>query len=173
MTKVTRQTVDLSAFPDLVVIYLGIEVNAWIGLKRLFGLGPQIKNSVNQRPDGLLLHENFLFSLIPLHLGMRQYWRNFDNLRRGPVRHPIVSGGETSFGRPAGPALARGLLMRGGMEAVYDDTLGRVGFGQFAPSSPPVDQCVRPESRPVGARSGGPDRPRGGILRRGQRAIAL
>jgi hypothetical protein len=55
MGEVARQTVDLSAFPDLVVIYLGRRVSAWIGLKRLLGLDPQIKNSVNQVPDGLLL----------------------------------------------------------------------------------------------------------------------
>jgi hypothetical protein len=33
MGKVARQTVDLSGFPDLVVIYLGMRVNAWAGLK--------------------------------------------------------------------------------------------------------------------------------------------
>ena len=80
MSKVARQTVDLSAFPDLVVIYLGMRVNAWRGLKRLLGLGPRIKNSVNQQPDGLLLHENIIFSLIPLNIGMRQYWPDFDTL---------------------------------------------------------------------------------------------
>jgi hypothetical protein len=26
------------------------------------------------------LHENFIMSLIPLHLAMRQYWRDFDAL---------------------------------------------------------------------------------------------
>ena len=33
MTKVSRQTVDLSAYPDLVVIYLGMRVNAFTALK--------------------------------------------------------------------------------------------------------------------------------------------
>ena len=41
MGKVARQTVDLAAFPDLVVIYLGMRVNTWVGLKTLLGLGPQ------------------------------------------------------------------------------------------------------------------------------------
>ena len=50
------------------------------GLKTLFGFGSQIKNSVDQKPDGLLLHEYFIMSLVPLHLGMRQYWRDFDAL---------------------------------------------------------------------------------------------
>jgi hypothetical protein len=137
MSKVARQTVDLSAFPNLVVIYLGIRVNAWTGLKRLLSLGPQIKDSVNQKPDGLLLHENFIFSLIPLHLGMRQYWRDFDTLeawsRSAPHREWwrdfLRSSGGTGFWHEA-------YFMRGGMEAVYDDIPGRLGFGQFAPLQP-------------------------------------
>jgi len=134
MTKVVRQTVDLSAFPDLVVIYLGMRVNAWVGIKRLLGLGPQIKNSVKQKPDGLLLHEDFIFSLIPLHLGMRQYWRDFDTLEAWSRSTPhcewwrdfLRSSGGTGFWHEA-------YFMRGGMEAVYDDIPGRLGFGQFAP----------------------------------------
>jgi hypothetical protein len=39
-SKVERQTVDLSTFPDLVVIYLGMRVNAWTGIKTLLGCGP-------------------------------------------------------------------------------------------------------------------------------------
>src|SRR5215469_8330778 len=77
-SKVVRQTVDLSAFPDLVVIYLGMRVNAWTGLKTLAGLGPRIEKSVGEKPDGLFLHENFIMSLFPVHAGMRQYWRDFD-----------------------------------------------------------------------------------------------
>lgn len=137
MAKVERQTVDLSAFPDLVVIYLGMRVNAWAGLKTLFGLGPQIKNSVNQKPDGLLLHENLILSLIPLHLGMRQYWRDFDTLeawsRSAPHRewwrNFLRSSGGTGFWHEA-------YFMRGGMEAVYDDVPVRLGFAQFAPLRP-------------------------------------
>ena len=30
------------------------------------------------RPDGPLLHEDFIWSLIPPHDGMRQYWRDLD-----------------------------------------------------------------------------------------------
>src|SRR5215467_9061652 len=82
MARVERRTVDLSAYPDLVVIYLGMRVNALAGLKRLAGLGPQIAQSVAAKPDGLLLHEDLLFSLFPPHVGMRQYWRDFESLER-------------------------------------------------------------------------------------------
>jgi hypothetical protein len=136
-SRVERQTVDLSAYPDLVVIYLGMRVNALTGVKTLLGLGPQIKNSVDQKPDGLLLHENFLMSVMPLHLGMRQYWRDFDALEawsRSPPhrdwwRDFLRSSRGTGFWHEA-------YFMRGGMEAVYDDVAVRLGFGQFAPLAP-------------------------------------
>src|SRR5580700_3243412 len=117
-TKVQRQTVDLSAFPDLVVIYLGMRVNAWTGLKTLLNLGPQIRNSVDQKPDGLLFHENFIMSLIPVHVGMREWWLDFLRSSRG-----------TGFWHET-------YFMRGGMEAVYDDVPVPLGFGQFAPLQP-------------------------------------
>jgi Monooxygenase af470-like len=80
MSKVDRRTVDPSGFPDLVVIYLGMRVNTVVGLKTLAGFGPKISQSVDAHPDGLLLHENFIFSLFPPHLGMRQYWQSFEAL---------------------------------------------------------------------------------------------
>src|SRR5258706_5390124 len=79
-TPVNRQTVDLGQFPDLVVIYLGMRANSLRGLKTLVAFGPRIAESVAAKPDGLLVHENFLFSLFPPHAGMRQYWRDFESL---------------------------------------------------------------------------------------------
>jgi hypothetical protein len=38
-TSVPRHTVDLSAYPDLVVIYLGLRVNTLRGLKTILGPG--------------------------------------------------------------------------------------------------------------------------------------
>jgi hypothetical protein len=135
--KVQRQTVDLAAFPDLVVIYLGMRVNAWTGLRRLLGLGPQIRTAVDAKPDGLLLHENLIFSLFPPHVGMRQYWRDFDALEawsRSPPHREwwqdfLRSSGGTGFWHET-------YFMRGGMEAVYDDVPVPLGFGQFAPLLP-------------------------------------
>jgi hypothetical protein len=62
---VDRQTVDLSAYPDLVVIYLGMRVRRPRGMLRLFRTGSQIEKSWKQQPDGLLLHEDITWSLIP------------------------------------------------------------------------------------------------------------
>jgi len=48
-SKVERQTVDLSAYPDLVVIYLGMRVNAWSGVKTLLGLGRTLEHRLRHR----------------------------------------------------------------------------------------------------------------------------
>ena len=65
--RVERRTVDLTAYPDLVVIYLGMKVNTITGIKTLLGFGPKIDKSVAAKPDGLLRHESFVFSLLPPH----------------------------------------------------------------------------------------------------------
>ena len=135
--KVNRRTVDLSGYPDLVVIYLGMRVNRLAGLKTLLGMGPQITRSVDARPDGLLLHENFLFSMFPPHAGMRQYWRDFDSLERWARSEPhrewwrrfLRDSGGTGFWHET-------YFMRGGMEAVYDDMVRDTGFLRFAPAHP-------------------------------------
>ncbi len=80
--RINRTAVDLSAYPGLMVIYLGLRVQSFSGLLSAFRLGPQIQASVDAKPAGLLLHEQILFSLFPLHIGMRQYWRDFESLEK-------------------------------------------------------------------------------------------
>jgi hypothetical protein len=131
---VTRRTVDLSQFPNLVVIYLGMRVNRLTGLKTLIGFGPKISSSVAAQPDGLLLHENMFYSLFPMHLGMRQYWRDLESLLSWSRSEPhrqwwknfLQNTGGTGFWHET-------YMMRGGMEAIYDDIAGPIGFMQFAP----------------------------------------
>ena len=133
--KVNRQTVNLSAYPDLVVIYLGMRVNVLAGVKTLFGFGPRISKAVAQKPDGLLLHEPIFYSLFPMHVGMRQYWRDFDSLERWSRSEPhmlwwkefLRNSGGTGFWHET-------YFMRGGMEAIYDDVGAKLGFSQFAPT---------------------------------------
>ncbi len=72
-TKANRRTVDLSAHPDLIVIYLGMRVNPLTGIKMLVGFGQKISASAAAQPDGLLRHENIIYSLFPMHVGMRRY----------------------------------------------------------------------------------------------------
>jgi hypothetical protein len=135
--SVSRQTVDLSAYPDLVVIYLGMRVNALTGLKTVFGFGPRIDRAVKDAPDGLLLHEAFMMSLVPLHVGMRQYWRDYASLERWTRSAPhrewwkqfLRDSGGTGFWHEA-------YFMRGGIEAIYDDVPKPVGMMAFAPVKP-------------------------------------
>jgi hypothetical protein len=132
--RVDRRTVDLSGFPNLVVIYLGMRVNTLTGLKTLMGFGPRIAKSVEAEPEGLLLHENLLFSLFPPHVGMRQYWQDFESLETWARSDPhrewwrqfLKNSGGTGFWHEA-------YFMDGGMEAVYDDMVQDTGFLRFAP----------------------------------------
>lgn len=136
-TKVERRTVDLSQYPDLVVIYLGMRVNRITGLKTLFGFGPRISKSVADRPYGLLAHENFLFSFFPTHAGMRQYWRDMDSLMKWTRSEPhkvwwqnfLRDSGGTGFWHET-------YTMQGGMEAIYDDVPVPIGFMRFATIKP-------------------------------------
>lgn len=136
-TRVQRRTVDLSAYPDLVVIYLGMRVNRITGIKTLLGFGPKISSSVEAHPDGLLLHENFLFSLFPVHAGMRQYWRDEESLMKWTRSDPhrewwqkfLKDSGGTGFWHET-------YLRRGGMEAIYDDIVPKIGLMGFAPIVP-------------------------------------
>ena len=128
-TKFSRRTVDLTGFPDLVAIYLGMRVNAMTGLRTVIGFGPKIARSVDARPEGLLLHENMIFSLFPLHVDMRQYWHSFEALETWARSEPhrtwwqqfLRNSGGTGFWHEA-------YFMRGGM-------VKETGFLRFAPIS--------------------------------------
>jgi hypothetical protein len=132
--NVTRQTVDLSSFPDLVVIYLGMKVRSPRGLLTVLRFGPRISRAIAEKPDGLLLHEPLFFSVFPLHVAMRQYWRDFDSLEKWARTVPhqkwwqdfMRDSGGTGFWHET-------YFMRGGMEAIYDDLNAPAGFSRFAP----------------------------------------
>jgi len=136
-TRVERQTVDLSSYPDLVVIYLGMRVNRITGMKTLFGFGPKISASAAAQPDGLLRHENIVYSLFPMHVGMRQYWRDTESLLKWTRSDPhrqwwqsfLKDAGGTGFWHET-------YFHQGGMEAIYDDVKVPLGFRAFAPVLP-------------------------------------
>ena len=133
-TGVSRQTVDLSGLPDLVVIYLGMRVRTLGGLGKLLQTGRQIRAGVAQGPDGLLLHENLLFSLLPPHVGMRQYWRDLDALERWTRELPHQQWWRDFLRDSAGTGFwHETYFMRGGIEAIYDDMDKPVGLMSFAP----------------------------------------
>jgi len=130
---IQRQTVDLSAYPDLVAIYPGMRVNKLRGVATLMKFGPKISAAVDAKPDGLLLHENILYSLFPPHAGMRQYWRDFSSLEAWARSLPhqdwwarfVRDSGGTGFWHET-------YFKRGGMEAIYDDIFVPLGLSAFA-----------------------------------------
>jgi len=130
-----RETVDLSQYPDMVVVYLGMRVNTWTGIRTVLGFNGNINRAVAAKPDGLLLHEPIMYSL--RHMGMRQYWRDFDSLEAWTRSAPhklwwrdfLQNSGGTGFWHET-------YLRSGGMEAVYIDMAVPSGFARFAPVSP-------------------------------------
>jgi Domain of unknown function (DUF4188) len=133
-TGVNRQTVDLSGFPDLVVIYLGMRVRNVRGLRKFLHPSRQIRAGVAQDPDGLLLHENFVFSFLPPHFGMRQYWRDLDALERWTRELPHQQWWRDFLRDSAGTGFwHETYFMQGGMEAIYDDIAKPIGMMSFAP----------------------------------------
>lgn len=124
---------DLSAYPDLVVIYLGMRANSLRGIKTLISFGPKIRKSVDARPDGLLLHEDFLFSLFPPHGGMRQYWRDFDSLERWARTGEHAQWWKGFLEDRGGTGFWHETYFRGGqIESVYID-MPAIGLSKFAP----------------------------------------
>lgn len=134
--KVNRVTVDLKPYPNLVVIYLGMRAQSLRGLLTLIEFGPRIQQAVDQKPDGLLLHENFFFSLFPPHAGMRQYWRDFTSLENWARSLPHQDWWQKFLRDPKGTAFwHETYFLEGGMEAIYDDLAAPVGLLRFAPQA--------------------------------------
>ena len=129
-----RKSVDLSAYPDLVVIYLGMRANSLRGFKTLVSFGPTIKKSVDENPEGLLLHENLFFTFFPPHGGMRQYWRDFDSLERWARTGVHAKWWKSFLEDRGGAGFWHETYFRGGqIESVYID-MPAVGLARFAPT---------------------------------------
>ncbi len=137
MARLQRQTVDVTKYPELVIIYLGMKVNNLRGVGTVMKFGPQISRSVEQKPDGLLLHENFVFSLWPLHVGMRQYWRDFSSLEAWTRALPHQAWWKEYLKDPAGTGFwHEAYSATGHIEAIYDNMDTRPGLSAFADLKP-------------------------------------
>ena len=133
--RVNRETVDLAGYPDLVVIYLGMRVKTMSGLRTLAKAGARIRQNVAAKPEGLLRNEFMLFSVVPPHLGMRQYWRDFDSLERWARSNPHRGWWSELLADPAGTGFwHETYFSRGGMEAIYLDLAqSPLGLGAVVP----------------------------------------
>ena len=132
--SIARQTVDLRGYPDLVVIYLGMRVLSLKGMLTLIRTGRRIKQAVDAKPDGLLLHETVIYSLLPPNVGMRQYWRDFDSMEKWSRSLPHQGWWKEFLRDTEGTGFwHETYFMRGGMEAVYDNIPDSIGLLKFAP----------------------------------------
>ena len=128
---------DLKHYPDMVLILLGMRVNAVTGLRTLFGLAPSITNSAKAMPDGLLSHETFLWSVVPVHLGIRQYWRDFAAVEAWARSAPHREWWKKFLREPGGTGFwHETYFIRGGVEAIFDDIPQSVGLLRFADRIP-------------------------------------
>jgi Monooxygenase af470-like len=97
-------------------------------LRKLLETGRQIRAGVAQDPDGLLLHENFVFSFVPPHFGMRQYWRDLDALEQWTRELPHQQWWKDFLGDSAGTGFCHETyFMRGGMEPSTTTSPSRSG----------------------------------------------
>jgi hypothetical protein len=135
--RVNRVTVDLSPFPDLVVIYLGMRANSLRGIRTMIRFGSNISRAVAAKPEGLLLHENVIFSLLLMHFGMRQYWRDYEALEAWTRTLPHKDWWISFLRDSGGTGFWHETYFRtGGMEAIYDDLSLPTGLMRFAPNIP-------------------------------------
>jgi hypothetical protein len=133
----TRVTVDLSNYPNLVVVYLGYRVSGWQSLLALFGIGPKLEAIRRQKPDGLLAHETVIFGLN--HIGMRQYWRDLESLEQFTRSEPHKVWWATFSKDPRGAGFWHETYRRsGGIEAIYLGMPKPIGLASFAPRRDPV-----------------------------------
>ena len=140
-----RTSVDLSAHPDLVVVYLGYRTTTWRSLKALFGIGRGLRAMATDKPDGLLAHEPVLFGLN--HIGMRQYWRDLESLEAFTRSDPH-KGWWREFGRdPGGAGFWHETYRRaGGMEAIYPN-IPPLGLAPFSAARAPVGSFITSRER--------------------------
>ena len=134
LNKGKQIAIDLEGYPDLVVIYLGMRVNSLRGMLTLLRTGSQIRASVDARPDGLLLHEDIVWGMLPPHFGMRQYWRDFSSLESW-TRSGTHAQWWRSFvrDRKGTGFWHETYFARGGFEAIYLDLPHDVGMMAIAP----------------------------------------
>lgn len=129
-----RSTVDLSLYPDLVVIYLGMTARDEEGARTLMSFSGRITAAVAEQPRGLLAHEDIVASSEPPSAIFRQYWKDFESLENWVRSDPHRSWWIDFLRDPKGTEFwHEAYFMRGGMEAIYDNVRDPLGFMLFAP----------------------------------------
>lgn len=140
MQKFERLTVDLEDYPDLVVIYLGMQPLSPRGMitamKSLYAVWKMLKT----KPEGLLRHENMVtlngFFSLSMNFGFRQYWRNFDDLEKWSRTSVHAEWWREMYKDTRGTMIWHETYgMQGGIDAIWGSTnrTEKLGLAQFAP----------------------------------------
>lgn len=149
----TRDTVDLSAFPDLVVVMLGFHARRLRGLIPLMKVGKGLAAIRRDPPDGLLADEQVLFGWN--HVGMRQYWRDLDSLGAFTRSMPHSVWWRDFLRDPQGCGFwHEAYSARGGIEAIYVAMPDLLGLGRFAPVVPATGRMMTSRDRLSAAATG-------------------
>jgi len=145
-SRVTRSTVDLSEYPDLVVIYLGMRVNTLKGFMTMLHFIPQVGKAMREETDGLLSSSYWFYSI--RHIGLRQYWRDFESLETWARSLPHKMWWQEFLQNSGGMGFYHEAYFRqGGMEGMYVDMVAPFGFMNFAPVHPARDHLFSARSR--------------------------
>ena len=163
---VDRQTVDLSAYPDLVVFYLGMRVRRPRGMLRLFGLGPEIQKSWKGAAGWPATARGFHLVADP---AARRDAPVLTRPRQPAALEPLGAAQAVVAAVPEGlwRNLASGTrphFMGGGIEAIYDDMNRPTGLARFAPVRPARGAMFSARRRAPRAVDGRARDHRGGVL---------
>lgn len=143
---VTRKTVDLSQYPDMVMVILGFRAKGWRALAALFRLGKGFADIRRNPPDGLLGEEPCLFGWN--HIGFRQYWRDLDSLERFTRSAPHSLWWRDFLKDSQGAGFwHEAYSAKGGIEAIYIGMPERIGLAAFAPVRNPIGPFMKARDR--------------------------
>lgn len=132
-----RETVDLSGYPDLVMILLGLRLKSFRALAALPRIGRGLAVIRRVPPDGLLGQDQFLWGWN--HVGIRHYWRDAEALERFTKAEPHGGWWRDFMRDTQGSGFWHELYRaRGGVEAIYVAMPERIGLASFAPPRKPI-----------------------------------
>ena len=147
MTQATRrETVDLSAYPGLVMVILGFKAHRLRAWPALLRLGKGFAEIRRNPPDGLLGEQRCLYSWN--HFGFRQYWRDLDSLERFTRSAPHAGWWRDFLADTQGAGIWHEAYdAKGGIEAIYLGMPNPPGLGSFAPIRSPVGPIMSSRQR--------------------------
>jgi len=144
--KPRRETVDLAAYPELIVVILGFKLRRLRALPAMMRIGRGLADIKKNPPEGLLAEDGMLFGWN--HVGFRQYWRDLPSLEAFTRSAPHSIWWRDFLKDPQGAGFWHEAYSARGIEAVYVNLpCQRLGLGMFAPIAEPVGTLLSTRQR--------------------------